>query len=262
MKIVREIGPPNVRKEPRARTAFLRGVAQRDAVATAPLRLQQTLGHVDDLRQALAMTRKELIIAEQQADALAVANAQLKEVAARLKVEVTKARRYAYNDELTGLPNRYLLMDRLSQALARARRRNSQLALLYLDLDRFKDINDSLGHLAGDKLLQSVAERLLSCIRGGDTACRYGGDEFVVLLPEVDDEQHALEVAQKIRLRLAKPYMIDAYPTGVTASIGVAVYPVDGMGQNDLIKQADVAMYRDKTLQGATAAPLRMAAAD
>jgi diguanylate cyclase (GGDEF)-like protein len=262
MKIVRGIGPPDIRKEPRTRTASPRGVVRRDAVATAPLRLQQTLGHVDELRRALTSTQMELLIAERQADALAVANAQLKVLATRLKQDVAKARRFAYNDELTGLPNRYLLMDRLNQALARARRRNSQLALLYLDLDRFKDINDSLGHPAGDKLLQSVAERLLSCIRGGDTACRYGGDEFVVLLPEVEDEHHALEVAQKIRLRLAKPYMLDKYPTGMTASIGVAVYPVDGMSQNDLIKQADVAMYRDKTQQGATAVPLRLAATD
>jgi diguanylate cyclase len=92
------------------------------------------------------------------------------------------------------------------------------------------------------------------------TACRYGGDEFVLLLPEVNDENHALDVAQQIRARLAKPYVVDDYPTVVTASIGVAVYPVDGMRQNDLIKQADVAMYRAKSLQGSSTAHIRMAA--
>jgi diguanylate cyclase (GGDEF)-like protein len=139
-----------------------------------------------------------------------------------------------------------LLLDRLNQAMVRAKRQDSQLALLLLDLDGFKDVNDRLGHVAGDKLLQRVADRLLSCIRGSDTACRYGGDEFIVLLPEVDDQKRALVVASEIHARLAKPYMVDDYSIAVTASIGVAVYPNDGMSQDDLIKQADVAMYLAK----------------
>jgi diguanylate cyclase (GGDEF)-like protein len=158
-------------------------------------------------------------------------------------------RHFAYHDELTGLPNRALLLDRLNQALVRAKRQHKQLALLLLDLDGFKDVNDRLGHIAGDKLLQRVAERLLSCIRGSDTACRYGGDEFVVLLPEVDDQNRALVVAGEIHARLAKPYMVDDYSIAVTASIGVAVYPLDGKTENDLIKQADVAMYLAKPVK-------------
>src|SRR5207248_6155996 len=148
-------------------------------------------------------------------------------LADRREHEVASVRHFAYHDELTGLPNRALLLDRLSQALVRAKRHNKQLALLLLDLDGFKDVNDTLGHVAGDKLLQRVSERLLSCIRGSDTACRYGGDEFVVLLPEVDDQNRALVVAREIHARLAKPYMVDDYSVGVTASIGVAVYPFD-----------------------------------
>ena len=153
--------------------------------------------------------------------------------------EVATARHFALHDELTGLPNRTLLLDRLSQVLARAKRYDKQFALLFLDLDGFKDINDRLGHAAGDKLLQRVAERLLSSVRGGDTACRYGGDEFVLLLPEVESERRAVEVAEKIRGRLAKPYEIDGHSIALTATVGVAVYPTNGIGQVDLIGHAD-----------------------
>jgi diguanylate cyclase (GGDEF)-like protein len=180
---------------------------------------------------------------------LAEANARLREIAAQREAEVAKVRHFAYHDELTGLPNRALLLDRLKQALVRAKRQQTRLALLFLDLDGFKAINDRLGHAAGDKLLQRVAERLLSCVRGGDTACRYGGDEFVLLLPEVDDEKHAFEVAQKIHGRLARSYRVDDYSIAVTASIGVAVYPVDGVSRSDLINQADCAMFRAKTVK-------------
>ena len=160
--------------------------------------------------------------------------------------EFAKVRHFAYHDELTGLPNRALLLDRLSQALVRAKRQQTHLALLLLDLDGFKAINDELGHAAGDALLKRVAERLRACIRGGDTASRYGGDEFVLLLPDVDNEQHALDLARKIHARLARPYRVDALPIAVTASIGVAVYPVDGLSQGVLIDRADFAMYRAK----------------
>jgi diguanylate cyclase (GGDEF)-like protein len=258
MKITRAIGTPNAKlvpladQAPHARATYLRSVAPppRLAINTAPLRLQQALAQVEELEQALASSRKESIIAQHQVALLIENNLRLSELAARREHEVEKVRHFAHHDELTGLPNRTLLLDRLNQALVRAKRQQKQLALLLLDLDGFKNINDRLGHAAGDKLLQRVAERLLSCVRGGDTACRYGGDEFVLLLPEVDDENRALAVAEKIRARLAKPYKVDDYSIAVTASIGVAVYPIDGMSQNDLIKQADVAMYHAKTVKG------------
>ena len=129
------------------------------------------------------------------------------ELAFHRELDVRRARHLAHHDE-THRPAliEILLLDRLDQALdAGETATESNLALLFLDLDRFKEVNDRLGHVAGDKLLKRVAERLQSSIRGGDTACRYGGDEFVILLTEIDDERHAREVAEKLRARLVRP---------------------------------------------------------
>jgi diguanylate cyclase len=231
--------------------------AQCLATSTAPRQLQHTLAQT--LQQALAASRQEAITARQQVGLLAETNARLQELAVHYEQEAATARHSALHDELTGLPNRTLLLDRLNQVLARAKRYDEQFALLFLDLDRFKDINDRLGHAAGDKLLQRVAERLLSSVRGGDTACRYGGDEFVVLLPEVESERRAMEVAEKIRGRLAKPYDIDGHSIALTATVGVAVYPKNGIGHVDLIEHADAAMYRAKNAGVVSAARLKLA---
>ncbi len=260
MKTARVIGTPHVGMSPHVRFAYLRSAALRVAVDTGPLRLHQAIAQAEELERALASSQQESAAARQQVARLTEANARLTALAAQREQEVEKMRYSAYHDELTGLPNRTLLLDRLNQALARAKRQHKQLALLLLDLDGFKDVNDRLGHAAGDKLLQRVAERLLSCVRGGDTACRYGGDEFVLLLPEVDDGKHALDVAHKIRARLAKPYVVDDYPIAVTASVGVAVYPVDGMNRSDLIKQADIAMYLAKTRKSTSKTRARISA--
>ncbi len=224
--------------------------AQRVAIGTETLRLRHALERMEDFRRTLASSQHETIALRHQLARLVETNARLRKIAAQRELEVTKVRHFAFHDELTGLPNRTLLLDRLKQALVRAKRQQRQLVLLLIDLDGFKAINDGLGHAAGDALLQRVAKRLMSCIRGGDTACRYGGDEFVLLLPEVDGEERALEVMQRIRACLAKPYTIDGNSIVVTASIGAAVYPGDGISQNDLIKQADVAMYLAKTVKG------------
>jgi diguanylate cyclase len=237
---------PHAGIAPDAPAAYLRAPAQRVSIKTALRWLQQAIARVQQLERALASSQQEAIAAQQQLAMLTETHARLSELAVRREQEVASVRHFAYHDELTGLPNRALLLDRLNQALVRAKRQHKQLAVLLLDLDGFKDVNDRLGHIAGDKLLQRVAERLLSCIRGSDTACRYGGDEFVVLLPEVDDQNRALVVAGEIHARLAKPYMVDDYSIAVTASIGAAVYPLDGVCQDDLIKQADVAMYLAK----------------
>jgi len=209
--------------------------------------LQQALGRVDLLQQALTSSRRELLAAQQRVAALSKANAHLSEAAVQHERDIAKAYHLAYHDKLTGLPNRALLLDRLQQGLIRAKRRQTFLALLVLDLDGFKNINDTLGHTAGDSLLKHVAERLQSCIRRGDTVCRYGGDEFVLLLPEVEDQNHALDVAQKIGARLARPYLVQDNSIAVPASIGVAVYPIDAKCLDELISQADVAMYRAKS---------------
>jgi diguanylate cyclase (GGDEF)-like protein len=174
-------------------------------------------------------------------------NAQLRVQLAQLARKETKARHFAYHDELTGLPNRRLLLDRLTQAIALGARQRKQVAVLFFDLNGFKAINDGLGHVVGDKLLRKVAKRLSECLRTADTACRYGGDEFVIMLPEVDGEETAAAVEKKIRARIAAPYMIDGNEISMTASIGAAVYPRDGQDHGALIKRADSAMYHVKT---------------
>ena len=160
-----------------------------------------------------------------------------------------QARRLAYHDALTGLPNRTLLEDRFSQAISLARRQRKLVAMLLIDLDGFKSINDNLGHITGDKMLRTVAARLAGSIRGADTVCRYGGDEFVVMLPEVEGPTMAA-AADKIRAALGEPEFVKGYEIRMTASIGTALYPVDGKSYDQLIKHADDAMYRAKAGSG------------
>ena len=152
----------------------------------------------------------------------------------------------AYHDALTGLPNRLLFNDRLSVAVAQAHRSASRLAILFLDLDRFKVINDSLGHSLGDRLLQQVAERLQAGVRQGDTVARLGGDEFILLLPGIGRAEDAGKVAEKILDTLKFPVRLEDRELFVTASIGVSLYPEDGFDTDSLIKNADTAMYRAK----------------
>ena len=161
-----------------------------------------------------------------------------------------QARRLAYHDALTGLPNRTLLEDRFSQAISLARRQRKLVAMLLIDLDGFKSINDNLGHGTGDKLLRTVAARLAGSVRGADTVCRYGGDEFVVMLPEVEGPAMAAAAADKIREALGEPEFVEGYEIRMTASIGTALYPVDGKSYEQLIKHADDAMYRAKAGSG------------
>jgi len=159
-------------------------------------------------------------------------------------------RRLAYTDALTSLPNRALFHDRLDQALVKATRHGTALAILFLDLDRFKIINDSLGHEIGDKVLGSVAQRLRGCLRGEDTLARLGGDEFAVLLPEISDPRGTRFVADKLLAALSGPQLIDAHELTVNASIGVALFPRDGTDVQHLLRGADAAMYRAKARGG------------
>jgi diguanylate cyclase (GGDEF)-like protein/PAS domain S-box-containing protein len=152
----------------------------------------------------------------------------------------------AEHDLLTGLPNRMLVNDRVAQAAAQAQRHMKKLAVLSLDLDGFKNINDSLGHSIGDKLLQSIAGRLIDCVRGGDTVSRQGGDEFVVLLSEVEHAEEAAMTARRMMQAIAAPHSIDQHDLHVTTSIGVSIYPEDGPDAETLIKNADTAMYQAK----------------
>jgi len=149
----------------------------------------------------------------------------------------------AYYDHLTGLPNRQLLQDRFQQALANAQRYGTGMALLFLDLDKFKPINDSLGHEAGDKVLKAVSARLASCLREGDTLARIGGDEFVVLLLNVTGEEEVGSVAQKIIGITSEPIAMKGRDVQVGCSIGIAIFPEDGADYDALLKNADAAMY-------------------
>jgi diguanylate cyclase len=152
----------------------------------------------------------------------------------------------AYHDLLTHLPNRALLKDRLALAIAQAGRNKRKLAVMFLDLDRFKVVNDTLGHTMGDRLLKAVANRLQSCLRSGDTLARFGGDEFMLLLPEVRTRDDVVVIADKILDRLAAPFTIDGHDLFVGASIGIAMYPEAGDNEDALIQNADVAMYHVK----------------
>jgi diguanylate cyclase (GGDEF)-like protein len=152
----------------------------------------------------------------------------------------------AYHDALTGLPNRPLFMDRLIVAVAQANRANQNLAVFFLDLDRFKDINDSLGHSVGDTLLKAVSERIRRCVREGDTVARFGGDEFTLLIPRINTIEDAAKIAQKVIDTLHVPFLIHERELFVTASVGVGIYPSDGLDPETLVRNADTAMYRAK----------------
>ena len=152
----------------------------------------------------------------------------------------------AQHDFLTGLPNRILLNDRIGQAMALAHRQRGHAAVLFLDLDGFKRINDSLGHTIGDRVLQSVAKRLLECVRSPDTVVRQGGDEFVVLLQELKHPQDAVFTVARLLKTVADVHLIDSHEIYITTSIGVSIYPNDAQDVETLIKNADLAMYHAK----------------
>jgi diguanylate cyclase (GGDEF)-like protein/PAS domain S-box-containing protein len=152
----------------------------------------------------------------------------------------------AHHDFLTGLPNRFLLTDRFRQVAAAAERNNSRFAVLFIDLDRFKNVNDTLGHSVGDQLLRDVAARLGSMVRGTDTISRQGGDEFLVLLGEIDAPEAAAMVARKLMQVLSEPFVLDGHPVTMTPSIGIAISPEDGSDLDSLLKHADLAMYDAK----------------
>ena len=162
------------------------------------------------------------------------------------RVMATEMTYLAHHDFLTDLPNRMLLKDRLTQAISSARRNGNRIGVLFLDLDQFKRINDSLGHAVGDQLLQSVAKRLTACVRRSDTVSRQGGDEFVVLLPELEHAEDAGLSAKKVLTALSEPHRIAEHNLHVSVSIGVSIYPDDGQDAETLIQNADTAMYQAK----------------
>ncbi|PKN12198.1 MAG: diguanylate cyclase [Deltaproteobacteria bacterium HGW-Deltaproteobacteria-4] len=209
---------------------------------------------VVDKREKVLRTEKKtskarIALSEQLRDAneqliLATIHAQIMTEAAEQTVAIMT--HMAEHDFLTGLPNRALLTDRLSQAMALAHRHGKKVALMYLDIDNFKHINDSLGHAIGDLLLQSVAHRLLTCVRFSDTVCRQGGDEFVIMLPEAEDVLDAAHAAKKLIEAVAKPHLVVDHQLHVTLSIGISFYPDDGKDVETVLRNADIAMYQAK----------------
>ena len=162
------------------------------------------------------------------------------------QVQEKRARHLAFHDAVTGLPNRLLFNDRLKNAIAQARRHAWGLAVMFIDLDKFKEINDSYGHDVGDKVLQIVSERLQASVRGADTVGRQGGDEFLYLMLEVTDEADIANAAGKIIENIARPCELEGIELTVKPSIGIAIYPQDGKSANVLRKNADNAMYKAK----------------
>jgi len=169
----------------------------------------------------------------------------IQDVSARKEAQA-RLEHQAHHDTLTDLPNRVLLLDRLAQTLNQSRRKNWDAAVLFVDLDRFKSVNDTLGHDLGDLLLKEAARRLVGSVRSEDTVARVGGDEFVVVLCELGDASDAARVARKIGAAMARPFLLEGHEVFVTASIGIAMFPGDGNDGETLIKNADVAMFRAK----------------
>ncbi|MEN8205388.1 MAG: EAL domain-containing protein [Pseudomonadota bacterium] len=190
------------------------------------------------LEERVARRTRELEIANEQ---LALSKEQAESVASRMEY-------HAHHDALTGLPNRILLNDRITSELAHARRQQTNAALLFLDLDRFKIINDSLGHAIGDQLLRAISRRLNKCVRDEDTVARLGGDEFMILLPRISGSADAGRIAKKIIERLVDPISCNGHVLHITTSIGISIYPYDGTDAETLIKHADISMYRAKEL--------------
>jgi diguanylate cyclase (GGDEF)-like protein len=214
---------------------------QADGLRAELVKLRQNLAEVqrdfDGTRTAeLRESNEQLVLAALHADTIA-------ETAVRNLVELTRA---SQRDALTDTPNRALMLDRLEIAITAARRRRAHIAVLFLDIDHFKQINDSLGHAVGDEVLQLVARRLESIVRDSDTVSRHSGDEFLVLLAEISQASDAALIAAKMLSALAEPSHVGDHVLCLSASIGIAIYPQDGEDAPTLIRRADAAMYRSK----------------
>ncbi len=197
----------------------------------------------EDLKQANELLEAQVA---QRTSELKSANDKLRlDLEERKRVELSM-RHMAHHDALTGLPNRTLFRDRLTHAMAQADRYHQKLAVLFLDLDRFKAINDTLGHNVGDQLLKIAAERLRSCVRDCDTVARLGGDEFTIIVDDIMEVQDAAVVAQKILDTLSQPYNLHGHEVFISVSVGITLYPTDDESADNLLRNADSAMYRAK----------------
>lgn len=219
----------------------------------------------DRMRIELAKLRNDVVDAQRDLDRvqlgfIAACNTHVRDANERLVIAAleadTKAEaaandldelaRSSQRDPLTGTPNRIVMLDRLNKAMANAHRRGTHIALLFLDIDKFKSINDSKGHLVGDEAVQSVARRLKSVVRDADTVSRHGGDEFLILLSDVGQASDAAIIAEKILAVVAEPIFIQGHELNMSVSIGISIYPENGEEVEELIQHADEAMYLSK----------------
>jgi len=213
---------------------------------------------IADLREETADLREEAVTAKAKLstttqsllkdanERLIIASINAQTMAESAELAKEQVSHMAGHDYLTGLPNRLMLKDRMAQSVAFAKRHSKKVALLFLDLDHFKHINDSLGHAVGDELLKSIAKRLQACVRHSDTVCRQGGDEFVVLLNEVEEVHDAVLTTEKIIEAMGLPYLVSGRQLNVSFSIGISVYPDDGKDLDTVARKADAAMYQAK----------------
>jgi len=227
-------------RESQTELSAVLGEAQLRSAFAFPIRVDgEALGVIELFGRHSAEVDTDMLRMSGQLGALIGQHIARRETERRLQFVVS-------HDPLTGLPNRTILGQRLGQALAQAARYDHKVALLFIDLDRFKVVNDTMGHEAGDRLLREVADRLRDSLREGDTVARHGGDEFVVLIEQYDSAIQLAGVAQKIIDQAVQPYFFDSHEFHISASIGIATYPNDGQDSATLLKHADIAMYRAK----------------
>jgi len=230
---------------------FIRELDLKFKNKTLILDLNEEVLHREQAQIELEKNKHELEIkVEERTRDLIDINTNLENVIIKKEQAENSLQYLAYHDELTGLPNKNLLVDRIKQSIKISSRDNQQLAILFLDLDRFKNINDSLGHTIGDKLLQEVASRLYTTLRKHDTVSRNGGDEFVIVLERLKNSSQAIYVAKKVITCLTGTFEIDSHKIHIGASIGISIYPGDGETPLILLRNADTAMYRAKQAGG------------
>lgn len=199
-----------------------------------------------EIVRMLVHYEQQILEAQQQIETLTARNRTLETTLKELEHKEAHARHLALHDELTGLPNRSLLFDRFNLCVSQADRHHKPLAIILLDLDKFKTVNDCLGHAVGDKLLQAVATRLSAGLRGMDTVCRYGGDEFVLMLPDLEQPSVVNTLLADICDRIGSAYVVNGHGIRLSASAGAALYPGDGQTCEELLEKADKEMYRVK----------------
>ena len=223
-----------------------------------PLKIGNTVRGVMNvaLLRPHAFTENEIRVLEFLADqaAIAIQNAKLyeqaqQEIADRKKAEEA-IKHLAHHDALTGLPNRRLFNERINLEIARSERNNQRIGVMLFDLDQLKKVNDTYGHTVGDLLLQAVAQRLLGLLRKSDTVARMGGDEFLLILPEMEQPDDAVKTAERVLSALSTPFNLEGHHINITTSIGISFFPDDGKEVDELVRKADLAMYKAKDKGG------------